>query len=86
MVHCRERGDEMIVGDLSHLHIYEQGGSAQVSEAPASSIGSALTLQQLSVYLCVDTAGRCPRHHGDHARQRDVRLGAAGVKDTTRLP
>lgn len=31
MVHCRERGDEMIVGDLSHLHIYEQGGSAQVS-------------------------------------------------------
>lgn len=32
MVHCRERGDEMIVGDLSHLHIYEQGGSAQVSE------------------------------------------------------
>lgn len=32
MVHCRERGDEMIVGNLSHLHIYEQGGSAQVSE------------------------------------------------------
>lgn len=31
MVHCRERGDEMIAGDLSHLHIYEQGGSAQVS-------------------------------------------------------
>lgn len=31
MVHCRERGDEVIVGDLSHLHIYEQGGSAQVS-------------------------------------------------------
>lgn len=30
MVHCQERGDEMIVGDLSHLHIYEQGGSAQV--------------------------------------------------------
>uniref|UniRef100_A0A8C3AV21 Threonine aldolase 1 n=1 Tax=Cyclopterus lumpus TaxID=8103 RepID=A0A8C3AV21_CYCLU len=31
MVHCRERGDEMIVGDLSHLHIYEQGGSAQIA-------------------------------------------------------
>uniref|UniRef100_A0A674BY80 Threonine aldolase 1 n=1 Tax=Salmo trutta TaxID=8032 RepID=A0A674BY80_SALTR len=31
MVHCRERGDEMIVGDLSHLHIYEQGGSAQLA-------------------------------------------------------
>lgn len=34
MVHCRERGDEMIVGDLSHMHIYEQGGSAQVSSTP----------------------------------------------------
>ncbi|XP_009305089.1 threonine aldolase 1 isoform X1 [Danio rerio] len=30
MVHCRERGDEMIAGDLSHIHIYEQGGSAQL--------------------------------------------------------
>nr|XP_043870245.1 probable low-specificity L-threonine aldolase 2 [Solea senegalensis] len=31
MVHCPERGDEMIVGDLSHLHIYEQGGSANLA-------------------------------------------------------
>ncbi|XP_054455507.1 uncharacterized protein LOC129091835 [Anoplopoma fimbria] len=31
MVHCRERGDEMIVGDRSHIHIYEQGGSAQLA-------------------------------------------------------
>lgn len=31
MVHCRERGDEMIVGDMSHVHVYEQGGCAQVS-------------------------------------------------------
>ncbi|XP_065118798.2 uncharacterized protein [Paramisgurnus dabryanus] len=31
MVHCRERGDEMIVGDLSHIYIYEQGGSAQLA-------------------------------------------------------
>ncbi|KAI4873182.1 hypothetical protein NFI96_019311, partial [Prochilodus magdalenae] len=31
MVHCRERGDELIVGDLSHLHVYEQGGSAQLA-------------------------------------------------------
>lgn len=30
MVHCRERGDEMLLGDLSHIYIYEQGGSAQV--------------------------------------------------------
>ncbi|KAF4104455.1 uncharacterized protein LOC131520289 isoform X2 [Onychostoma macrolepis] len=31
MVHCRERGDEMIVGDLSHIYVYEQGGSAQLA-------------------------------------------------------
>uniref|UniRef100_A0A3Q0QW17 Threonine aldolase 1 n=1 Tax=Amphilophus citrinellus TaxID=61819 RepID=A0A3Q0QW17_AMPCI len=31
MAHCRERDDEIIVGDLSHLHIYEQGGSAQLA-------------------------------------------------------
>uniref|UniRef100_A0A3P8W7Q2 Threonine aldolase 1 n=1 Tax=Cynoglossus semilaevis TaxID=244447 RepID=A0A3P8W7Q2_CYNSE len=36
MVHCRERGDEMIVGDLSHLHIYEQGGSAQLAGVHAT--------------------------------------------------
>lgn len=32
MAHCSRRGDEMLVGDLSHMHVYEQGGSAQVSE------------------------------------------------------
>ncbi|XP_068162198.1 uncharacterized protein [Antennarius striatus] len=31
MVHCRERDDEVILGDLSHIHIYEQGGTAQVA-------------------------------------------------------
>lgn len=31
MAHCSQRGDEMLVGDLSHMHVYEQGGSAQVS-------------------------------------------------------
>ncbi|XP_062859794.1 uncharacterized protein LOC134321879 [Trichomycterus rosablanca] len=31
MVHCRERGDEVILGDLSHIHVYEQGGSAQLA-------------------------------------------------------
>nr|XP_057924323.1 threonine aldolase 1 [Doryrhamphus excisus] len=36
MVHCRERGDEVIVGDLSHLHIYEQGGSAQLAGVHAT--------------------------------------------------
>ncbi|XP_034427190.1 probable low-specificity L-threonine aldolase 2 [Hippoglossus hippoglossus] len=31
MSHCLERGNEMIVGDQSHMHIYEQGSSAQVA-------------------------------------------------------
>ncbi|XP_070846748.1 threonine aldolase 1 [Chaetodon trifascialis] len=38
MVHCRERGDEMIVGDLSHIHIYEQGGSAQLAGVHATTV------------------------------------------------
>ncbi|CAG5904339.1 threonine aldolase 1 [Menidia menidia] len=38
MVHCRERGDEMIVGDLSHLHVYEQGGSAQLAGVHATTV------------------------------------------------
>ncbi|XP_010893799.1 threonine aldolase 1 [Esox lucius] len=38
MVHCRERGDEMIVGDLSHLHIYEQGGTAQLAGVHSTTV------------------------------------------------
>ncbi|XP_017551381.2 threonine aldolase 1 [Pygocentrus nattereri] len=38
MVHCRERGDEMIVGDLSHLHVYEQGGSAQLAGVHSATV------------------------------------------------
>lgn len=40
MVHCRERGDEMIVGDLSHLHIYEQGGSAQLAGVHSTTVAN----------------------------------------------
>jgi threonine aldolase len=29
LVHCDARGGEMIVGDQSHIHFYEQGNSAQ---------------------------------------------------------
>ena len=31
MVWCDKRGSEMILGDQSHIHIYEQGGSAQIA-------------------------------------------------------
>ena len=30
MVHCNERGSEIIVGDKSHFHLWEQGGIGQV--------------------------------------------------------
>ena len=30
MSHCWGRGLEVILGDKSHIHIYEQGGIAQV--------------------------------------------------------
>ncbi|XP_054747387.1 uncharacterized protein LOC129253147 [Anastrepha obliqua] len=31
MVHCHRRGTEAIVGDLSHVYLYEQGGSAHIA-------------------------------------------------------
>ncbi|KAM9425819.1 threonine aldolase 1 [Pholidichthys leucotaenia] len=38
MVHCRERDNEIILGDLCHLHIYEQGGSAQVAGVHSTTV------------------------------------------------
>ncbi|XP_055509839.1 threonine aldolase 1 isoform X1 [Leucoraja erinacea] len=31
MCHCWERGTELIVGDRAHIHIFEQGGGAQIA-------------------------------------------------------
>ena len=31
MAHCYERGMEMLVGDKTNMHIYEQGTAATVS-------------------------------------------------------
>lgn len=52
MAHCRERGDEMLVGDLSHMHVFEQGGSAQVSASPESCTSSSSITQNL-MCMCV---------------------------------
>lgn len=30
MVHCNRRGDEVIVGDMSHVFLYEQGGASSI--------------------------------------------------------
>ena len=32
MVHCWGRGQEILIGDRSHIHLYEQGTIAQVNE------------------------------------------------------
>jgi threonine aldolase len=31
MVHCSQRGSEMICGEFSHTFLFEQGGPAQAS-------------------------------------------------------
>ncbi|XP_069511345.1 uncharacterized protein R102.4-like isoform X1 [Ambystoma mexicanum] len=31
MCHCRRRGEELLLGDHAHIHLYEQGGVAQVA-------------------------------------------------------
>ncbi|KAG2460553.1 threonine aldolase 1 isoform X1 [Polypterus senegalus] len=38
MTHCQQRGEEIIVGDRAHLHVYEQGGSAQCAGVHARTV------------------------------------------------
>ncbi|EDW83940.1 uncharacterized protein Dwil_GK13412 [Drosophila willistoni] len=38
MVHCQQRGTEAIVGDLSHIFLYEQGGAAQLAGVQLAAI------------------------------------------------
>ncbi|XP_068610575.1 uncharacterized protein [Brachionichthys hirsutus] len=52
MVHCRERDDEVILGDLSHIQIYEQGGTAQVS-GPAGPLRLVARPPQCNQGVCV---------------------------------
>lgn len=52
MVHCRERGDMMIVGDQSHLHIFGQGGSAQV-RVPRQQTGPLRLFVHIAFIDCV---------------------------------
>ncbi|TNN68451.1 Eukaryotic elongation factor 2 kinase [Liparis tanakae] len=61
MVHCRERDDEMIVGDLSHIHIYEQGGSAQVGEGEEAALGEGI---QVLMYPYFGNSVRAVWHLG----------------------
>ncbi|XP_064552665.1 uncharacterized protein LOC135438315 [Drosophila montana] len=38
MVHCNRRGSEAIVGDLSHIFLYEQGGAAHLAGVQLATI------------------------------------------------
>lgn len=38
MVHCNRRGSEAIVGDMAHVFLYEQGGSAQLAGVSLNNI------------------------------------------------
>ncbi|XP_068439324.1 uncharacterized protein [Clinocottus analis] len=55
MVHCRERGDEMIVGDMSYLHIYGQGSSAQIAGVYTTTVATlpdgTFDLEQLELMI-----------------------------------
>ena len=41
LTHCRERGDEFIVGDQAHIHMYEQGGTASLGSVHARVVRTA---------------------------------------------
>lgn len=38
MSHCWERGQEVLLGDLSHIHLYEQGGISQLAGVHARTV------------------------------------------------
>lgn len=38
MVHCNRRGSEAVVGDMAHVFLYEQGGSAQLAGVSLNNI------------------------------------------------
>jgi len=42
MVHCHRRGTEVIMGDLSHTFLYEQGGSAHIAGVQIATIKNAV--------------------------------------------
>ncbi len=41
MVHCRERGSEIILGEDSHINLYEQGGIATVGHVHSRTVPNA---------------------------------------------
>lgn len=87
MAHCSRRGDEMLVGDLSHMHVYEQGGSAQVNEVTWHPDFMAINSELfVHVFLFVWTAGWCPLHHLEHPAEWNIWSGWDGIKDPPRLP
>ncbi|KAJ3607942.1 hypothetical protein NHX12_024993 [Muraenolepis orangiensis] len=80
MVHCRERGDEVIVGDQSHLHVYEQGGIAQLASVHSRTVTNlpdgTFDLDQL-VRLIADKHGLPVHMDGARLMNAAVALGVS---------
>jgi threonine aldolase len=58
MVHCSQRGSEMICGELSHTFMFEQGGPAQVWYITNSEKGGHLMFHKTMLNL----SRQCTQH------------------------
>lgn len=76
-MHCQERGSEIIVGDESHIHYYEQGGMAQVIFSSALPPHISCTMN-FAIILCL-----CPQIGGIH--HRTVKNNPDGTFDLQEL-
>ena len=64
MCHCRRRGSQLLLGHECHLHVYEQGGVAQVSTQHLSPWGQHRMLNTCGGNLL-------PRHQAGTCRGRN---------------
>ncbi|CAD6993070.1 unnamed protein product [Ceratitis capitata] len=61
MVHCHRRGSEAIVGDLSHVYLYEQGGAAQLAGIQLATLPN-----KTDGTFCLEALRRKVRLEDDH--------------------
>ncbi|XP_014086186.2 uncharacterized protein [Bactrocera oleae] len=61
MVHCHRRGTEAIVGDLSHVYLYEQGGAAHIAGIQLATIPN-----KADGTFCLEALRRKVRLEDDH--------------------
>lgn len=65
MAHCYERGSEVIIGDLSHFNLWEQGGISQIGNVYSKQISNlsdgTFDLKKLESIISDHTDVHCPR-------------------------